>query len=134
MAVAPQRHQPTGRGRNGKRHCKIGPERCRNAARDLAPACGAHRHVKGQHQHVNSGFMGAAHQIEADSVSVAGKAIELEPQDVGRDLRRSFNGHAANGAERVGNPRPLRSFREIALAPGHTIAGPPMGAMPIGAA
>jgi hypothetical protein len=39
---------------------------------------------RGQHQHVNSGLMGAAHQIEAHSVSVAGKAIELETTERAR--------------------------------------------------
>jgi len=48
-------------------------------------------------------------------VSIATKSIELEPQHVGRDPGRGFDGHAADGAERVGNPRPLRSSRKITI-------------------
>jgi hypothetical protein len=38
-------------------------------------------------------------------------AIELEPEDVGRELAGLLDGHAADRSERVGHTRPLRRAR-----------------------
>jgi hypothetical protein len=64
---------------------------------------------------VDPGLLGASGEIEADRVIVVGKAIELEPQDVGRDRGGGLDGHAADGPERIGNAGVLGGFGEIAI-------------------
>ena len=107
-AVLPQRHGPAGdiaiciiMSRSGLK-CAAEPDH------HFARARGAHRHVKGQHQRVAAGGRGAAHQIEADGMVVAGGAVKLKPEHVGRDLGDLFDGGAADRAERIGNARALR--------------------------
>ena len=62
---------------------------------------------------MDAGGLGAPHQVEADGVLVAGAAVELEPEHVGRDLARALDGHAAHETERVGHARALRRGGEI---------------------
>ena len=66
---------------------------------------------------MNAGVVGAAHQIKTDPVSVVGKSIELEPQNIGRDLGRRLDGHAADSAKRIWNPRSLRGLGEVTIGP-----------------
>ena len=79
----------------------------REAGISFARARGAHRHVQGQHQHVRAGRIGTAHEIESDCVVVSGEAVELEPEHIGRELGRPFNGDASDRAEHVGDARRL---------------------------
>jgi hypothetical protein len=51
-------------------------------------------------------------------MAVIGKPIELEPQHVGRDLRRRLDGHAADGGERVGDARKLGGLGETEVGTG----------------
>ncbi len=62
--------------------------------------------------------LGAADKIEADGVLVAGTAIELEPQDVGRNLGSAFDGHSTHETQHVGHPRTLRRGCEMLIGAG----------------
>ena len=50
---------------------------------------------------MRAGGGGAAHEIEADLVVVAREPVELEPQDVGRQLRRPLDIDARESAPSV---------------------------------
>ena len=79
-------------------------------------------------------ILGALRQIEADGVIVPGRAIELKPEYVGRNLGDALNRRTADRAERVqGCARFCAARARFSSAPGQTIAGPPIGDTPIGA-
>ena len=78
----------------------------------------AHRHVEREHQHMSAGRLGPLDQVEADGVVVLGKAIELEPEHIRRDLGDLLDGGAAGDAKRIGHPRPLRRPRQHLVGPG----------------
>src|SRR5262245_5829832 len=71
--------------------------------------------------------LGAADKIEADGVLIAGTAIELEPEHVGRDLGCALDRHAADQPERIGHTRALRRGSEILVGARPDDGGPPHG-------
>ena len=134
-AVPPQRPRPARRAQHLRQHGQSPDETgAAETDHDFARRAGAHRHVERQHDSAAVGRRRAAQHVEADGVIVLGEAIELEPENVGRDFGDFFDGGAARHAKRVRNARALGGPRQMVSAPGHTIAGPPIGAMPIGAA
>ena len=59
---------------------------------------------------MRAGTLRAPHQIDADLVVVARDPIELEPEDIARDLADPLDRATADTAERIGNARALRGL------------------------
>ena len=64
----------------------------------FARACRAHRYIEGQREHLGIDRLRAPHEIETNLVIVVPEPIELEPEHIGRDLRRLLDGGAARHA------------------------------------
>ena len=117
-AVLAKRQSPAGRQRALHENAQIDLEGARKTDGGLARPRRAHRHVKRHHQRMATGGLCAAHQIETDGVVVAGEAIELEPEYVGRDLGDLFDGCASDAAQHVRDACALRGAREMEIGAG----------------
>ena len=121
--VLQHRERPAGALQHAGDHAPVRLEHAAAANADLhlARAHGAHRHVEREHQHMHAGRVGAAHQVEADRVVVLGKAVELQPEHVRRDLGDLLDGGAAGDAERVWHARALRGLGQqlVGAGPDH---------------
>ncbi len=117
LAMPEQRGEIARRGEDAGKHAEVGSEGRRDARRDLARARRPHRHVEGEHQHVDAAGFGALDQIETDRMRVTGTAIKLEPEHVGRDLGGALDCQAADETERIRQIRALAGGRQQLVRP-----------------